>query len=189
MTTGMNAITCLKVNRSRKAANSTTNTSQRQSPKAAGFSIVHFFQICFHIDSSRSRRIPWFGRRVISDASAYEKARTRFAEEPKWQQAVTRGRKFFSGGRDRAVKTAHRRCGIVHRRRCVSSPGTSAFANHPARGGSQNDVQDEEDREAVQLMAQEVVKAEREALRPAPSSRRNLRALPMLSLIDTGSSA
>src|SRR5665213_3317120 len=52
MTTGMKAIICLRVSRSNKAANSTTNVCQSQSPKSAGLSIVHFLQMCFHMTAS-----------------------------------------------------------------------------------------------------------------------------------------
>src|ERR1700679_1039063 len=48
----MNAIIRLSVNRSKKAASCTTKTSQSQSPRSAGLSIVHFFQSAFHIVSA-----------------------------------------------------------------------------------------------------------------------------------------
>lgn len=54
MRTGMKAMTCLSVSRSRKAASWTTQTSHSQSLKAAGLSRVHFFQSYFHIGPSAS---------------------------------------------------------------------------------------------------------------------------------------
>src|SRR5579863_7834602 len=65
----MNAIACLKVNRFRKAANSTTQTCHSQSPKAAGLLTVHFLQNRFHIDHALIPpfHIPWLGKRVLSD--------------------------------------------------------------------------------------------------------------------------
>src|ERR1700743_2512787 len=49
MTTGINAMIRLNVSPPSKAASCTTKTSQSQSPKAAGLSMVHFFQSAFHI--------------------------------------------------------------------------------------------------------------------------------------------
>src|SRR6266566_372297 len=58
MTTGMNAIICRSVSRSRNAASWTTKTSHSKSPKAAGLSRVHFFQSCFHMGVPASLREP-----------------------------------------------------------------------------------------------------------------------------------
>src|SRR5580704_8822768 len=52
MTTGINAMIRRNVSPSRKAASCTTKTSHSQSPKAAGLSMVHFFQSAFHMVSA-----------------------------------------------------------------------------------------------------------------------------------------